>query len=547
MISRLGVQSKPKHWKMSQVNLDALIPREDMFIPENSKLRYGEKKNDDFKIGELELKGGYFYPVLKKPDFQRETSDWTPEKVHGFIKSFINEDLIPAIILWYSGEFCFVIDGAHRLSALIAWVNDDYGDGDISRPFFTTDVDSAIYKFAKKTRDLIAKDFGTYQSIKNAHLAPKPDPKKIAIANSFATASIQLQWVRGDSGTAEKSFFKINESATPINQTEKKLLYSRNKPDAIAARAIIHSGGGHKYWEKFSIEKKEKIEGLAKQINDILFMPRYTTPIDTTDLPIAGHGYSNQSLELIFNIINLSNNIEIEDKAPSKKREQPLEIPNDETGDETIRFLKNTKSVLGRITGKGSPSLGLHPAIYFYSDAGRYQFTSLMAWVELIKYMDAHRSFDKFTKIRRKYEDFFLKNKIFIHQIISKYGSGVKSYKKLFRLFNLIITCFEDGKNEGEIMIFLKQPLNFPFLKPGEKEIDPIVQKSFSTESKSMIFFKSAFPNPQVCPHCSGYYYGKGANADHITPVSKGGLGNVDNGQMMHGYCNSLKSNKTDN
>jgi len=44
--------------------------------------------------------------------------------------------LIPAIILWNSGRYIFTIDGAHRLSALIAWVLDDYGDGIISQTFF---------------------------------------------------------------------------------------------------------------------------------------------------------------------------------------------------------------------------------------------------------------------------------------------------------------------------------------------------------------------------------------------------------------------------
>ena len=33
-----------------------------------------------------------------------------------------------------------------------------------------------------------------------------------------------------------------------------------------------------------------------------------------------------------------------------------------------------------------SSSLGLHPAVYFYSTKGRYQPTPLMAWIEIIKY-----------------------------------------------------------------------------------------------------------------------------------------------------------------
>ena len=116
---------------MAKVNLDALIPREDFAVNEgNSTSQFGQT----LQIRDLE-KGSFFYPVLRKPDFQRETADWAPERIASFIESYIDGDLIPAIILWQAGSNIFVIDGGHRLSALIAWVHDDYGDGDISRVF----------------------------------------------------------------------------------------------------------------------------------------------------------------------------------------------------------------------------------------------------------------------------------------------------------------------------------------------------------------------------------------------------------------------------
>jgi len=66
---------------------------------------------------------------LRKPDFQRETNHWSPEQVVTFIASFLDDELIPSLILWYSPSYIFVIDGGHRLSALRAWMNDDYGIG----------------------------------------------------------------------------------------------------------------------------------------------------------------------------------------------------------------------------------------------------------------------------------------------------------------------------------------------------------------------------------------------------------------------------------
>ena len=53
--------------------------------------------------------------LLRKPDFQRETNHWTSMQVATLIKSFATGELIPALILWKSDSFVFVVDGGHRL------------------------------------------------------------------------------------------------------------------------------------------------------------------------------------------------------------------------------------------------------------------------------------------------------------------------------------------------------------------------------------------------------------------------------------------------
>lgn len=103
------------------VNLDALIPREDFetLTPEISTQL--SILSTTYRITDL-LQDSLTYNVLRKPDFQRETANWKPDKVAELVSSFLDGDLIPSIILWrspISGNI-FVIDGAHRLSALIA-------------------------------------------------------------------------------------------------------------------------------------------------------------------------------------------------------------------------------------------------------------------------------------------------------------------------------------------------------------------------------------------------------------------------------------------
>lgn len=114
------------------VNIDALIPREDFEV-------LSEQANSQpiqtIQIRDLE-RDTFFYSAIRKPDFQRETNEWGLGRISDFIKSFLEGDLIPAIILWQGGGNIFVIDGAHRLSSLAAWVQDDYGDGLVSKLFY---------------------------------------------------------------------------------------------------------------------------------------------------------------------------------------------------------------------------------------------------------------------------------------------------------------------------------------------------------------------------------------------------------------------------
>jgi hypothetical protein len=49
-----------------------------------------------FKLEELKADRLYF-KVLRKPDFQRETTNWSPETIVEFVKSFLDGELIPSI------------------------------------------------------------------------------------------------------------------------------------------------------------------------------------------------------------------------------------------------------------------------------------------------------------------------------------------------------------------------------------------------------------------------------------------------------------------
>lgn len=150
----------PAHY----ANLDALIRREDFQVKSETMLSIAQLAST-MQVSQLEAES-LMYQVLRKPDFQRETANWEPEKIADLIGSFLEGDLIPSIILWRSPKSgnIFVIDGAHRLSAFIAWVHDDYGDRQISIPFFANMISPEQNKAAEKTRQLIKSRWGRTKS-----------------------------------------------------------------------------------------------------------------------------------------------------------------------------------------------------------------------------------------------------------------------------------------------------------------------------------------------------------------------------------------------
>src|SRR6266700_1732527 len=101
----------PPEGVMSQrVNLDALIRRENFEVVSGPPSSRGDE-DPKLKVSELEA-SSLFFKYLRKPDFQRRTAHWTPDKIAGLVKSFVDGDLIPALILWpaESSASIFVID-----------------------------------------------------------------------------------------------------------------------------------------------------------------------------------------------------------------------------------------------------------------------------------------------------------------------------------------------------------------------------------------------------------------------------------------------------
>ncbi|MEX2161051.1 MAG: DUF262 domain-containing protein [Anaerolineales bacterium] len=513
----------------SKVNLDAFIQREDFEILERQSL--GQTKST-ISINDLK-RTEFFYSVLRKPDFQRETSEWDIAKVAEFIESFLEGDLIPAVILWKSSsQYIFVVDGSHRLSALAAWINDDYGDKDISRIYYEGYIHPEQLKIAERARRQIEKKVGSFQIYQNAIQHPKNyDSNVTTRAQRLGSLAIQLQWVEGDAGKAEASFFKINQKAQPIDKTELKVLEARKKPTGIAARAILRSGKGHKYWSRFSKQVQSEIEGLANDINSLLFNPPLESPIKTLDLPIGGKTYSAQTLPLILELIYICNRLN-----PDR------ELDDDHDGKQTIQFLKTCKKVAERINSLHPGSLGLHPIIYFYSQTGVHKPASFYAVASLILELEQKRLFDKFTSVRKAFEEIVLEYDYLVQQIVRQFRGAPAASPHIKEFYLLLINRLGEGKSKNAVIKEILAEEKYKYLVSSSPNL-PTDQVDFSSQVKSQVFIREALKNPIKCRICGGLLHTLSITIDHEIRVRDGGKGAQENAQLAHPYCNSTYKN----
>ena len=185
---------------------------------------------------------------------------------------------------------------------------------------------------------------------------------------------------------------------------EVRLIRDRRCPNAIAARSLVQVGQGRFYFSNFPKENQTSIRTIAQAIYDDLFVPPLDTPIKTLDLPVAGRSYSADSLKLILDVVEFVNKKAPDDPAPRRKRRKDRSpdiltptMPIDQDGAATIEFLKNMRTASSRISGTSPESLGLHPAVYFYSATGSYQPTAFIAAINFTRELESKQRLPLFT------------------------------------------------------------------------------------------------------------------------------------------------------
>lgn len=506
------------------VNLDALIRRQDLDVTTEAN---PADSGGDVPISELQF-AKLHYKLLRKPDFQRETDDWDIDNVVRFIKSVRDGDLIPALIMWRAPSgFLFVIDGAHRLSALIAWINDDYGAGLTSREFFGDRNSANREAMARECRERVLVEVGSYATLTGALDNPKATPEQIRWASNLSKALV-TQWVPGNARNAEDSFLAINQRSVPIDETETLIIKSRTKPNAIGARALIRCATGFQYSTKFPSEIKEQIAAKARKIYDVLFEPENAEISETLELPIAGKPYYSDALRLTLDIVNYAND--------KRSKTEIAGIPDDVDGSQTLRYLERTYGVVKYLGGKNPASLGLHSGVYFWSSSGKHSPGSLLAAIGFIQFLDAKNELLSFTEHRAEFEEFLVTRSVVKH-IQGSHGGWRKSTPAVLEMYKLIFEGLKARKSFDQIEQALVDSPRFKNL--GELlQLEHRAGANPTRATKDGVMRRTLLESAPRCAICKARLMPRTSSQDHDLRKVDGGKATEENLNPTHHYCN---------
>ena len=495
------------------VNLDALIQRDDV------EAKKPKASKGDIQVTELAV-GKHFYGLLRKPLFQRETNDWGVDNVVSLVRSFRNGHLIPAVILWSTDGSTFVIDGAHRLSVFVAWVNDDYGDGAISQAFFKHQIPKAQRDAARKCRDKIKDESLTYAELQTLTQLPNRTPEQLTWSTNIAQP-IETQWVMGDADVALQSFLDINQRSVEIDPTERYMIVERKAPTIVAARALVSAGRGHAYWGTFDNQHVTDIERYAKNIYDAIFEPENAQPHTHTELQPAGMAQTANGLRLALELVNIVSDI----------KGGMQNMPADTDGSQTSRVLAKVWGVVKYVAGNQPASLSLHPAVYFWGTTGNHRPSMFLAVISFIQELIQKDELVKFTLHRAQLEEFLIGKDNLGQQILGRYGGWKRSLEPIRRLLWQIFNGLERGKSEAEIFAD-------NFASGLETPRNENISASNWNETRSAARIKASLASAQRCAICKARLVLAHASDDHIQRRADGGHSGQANAQLTHHYCN---------
>lgn len=561
-----------------RVYLDHLIQRENLrFKRSEEQLSHGgPAKQLSLRISDLRDSNDSRVRFLRKPDFQRASWAWTPEDCVSLLDSLVNDQVIPSLIMWYSQESTldYVLDGAHRISVVLAWLRDDWGD---KLPHYhDQEEEHDIKRAARMVRELVQQRIGTLddyikadQAIEvaiNESKAPK-DVVEPAVFNRGqfyrklvrGDISFPILWVLGDYERAEQSFLKINKSGQQLLEWETRLIENRNSSFARAVLSLASVRSASHYWldKEYQASNKDELEQKKVQIMDgiekldkIFFVPPYSLPINSLQQPMLGapevHLKPVYLAELLTVVAGGKGQPPETEKLISRDRYAPPE----KIIESGWALIRDTLEAFEHISGPSPKSLALVPALYFYTEEGRHVRSllyGLLYW--LLSGTDQEILARKrlFAAHRAAFEQILLNDKsVIVGGPTRKSGSGPDITVQTASFYQKLLQLLMDHKDDIKANEFLEGYGNLTNEITGTSrrsrhtDVNEIRSRLFTPRQKTILNLKTLLTNPPRCGICDGVVDIQGpVQYDHIIPYSQGGPTSLDNQRLTHPFCNN--------
>jgi len=397
--------------------------------------------------------------VLRKPDFQRATWAWSPPECVSLLESFVKEQVIPSIIMWLSpGKRWYVLDGGHRISVVLAWLRDDWGDKVPSQVFQgDAELEASVRDAADEVRSLlIKKNIGKFEDYglafeRSENLAEEcsdfeeemdgETAERVAFYRSFLSGSIgfPLQWVKGDYEKAEESFLKINTGGRSLTEWEIKLVKNRNSSFARVVMSISDITRAEHCWPT-RVDEKTNRSQVKQNVNEILqgvtnlhrilFEPIADSLSEKLQQPLFNESRLEPDkkpayLAELFTVIEGGKGRETQTERLLK---QDREASPQELISNGLKLIKESQEILNHLVGNSSQSLALVPSIYFYSENGKHVRSLLYGFLYWLFTMnDAEITFKRkllFSSYRNSFEQVLITKKKELVNNFSRRGSG---------------------------------------------------------------------------------------------------------------------------
>ncbi len=572
-----------------KVYLDHLIPRDNLLYIRSEKLPRDIPDEDKKSLRIRDLLPGEETraDVLRKPDFQRATWAWTPEDCVLLLDSVINLQVVPSIIMWLSPDnHQYVLDGGHRVSVVLAWIQDNWGQRLSEEEYGDEKVTKDSREAAREVQKLMVAhkiaSFREYQAayveykrLQNQHLDPEQEMDAVRHGYAEVYRSIvggnmafNVQWVKGDYKTAEQSFLKINKSGRRLTEWETILVENRSSSFARAVMSISDISRADHTWparipgeplNQIVIQQTTKTLEIVKSLHEALFTPPYRTPIKTLRQPLLATPYTNpekkpyylaELLTIVAGIKGLPDDTR-QLLCRDKNSSVELIVSNG------LQLVTDTAEVLSHISGPSPRSLELIPALYLYNSNGihvRSLLYGMLYWLtngsaeEILnrkRLFAVHRSAFEQTLINHK-EDI-------IRRISRRLGSGREVTKQTARYFDGLLSLLirhnditdsdsfsTDHRKLIDALRIEERSNNTVIVAEDSEQETGTNSQLFSRSQKSKTVLRTYFNSCPRCGICGGMLDPSGhVQHDHIVERYRGGRTASDNQRLVHPFCNN--------